>query len=82
MGSVNVVDSAKGFFNLEGNVFLGFPPELSSSSVVSFEGQGNIFVCEKGVKLKNSRIKFKGNNALVVLNASKHPLRINATLEQ
>lgn len=79
MGSVNVVDSAKGFFNLEGNVFLGFPPELSSS-VVSFEGQGNIFVCEKGVKLKNSRIKFKGNNALVVLNASKHPLRINATV--
>lgn len=78
MSNVNVIDSAESLSNLKGNAFLGFPPELASSTI-SFEGKGNIFVCEKGVKLKNSHIKFKGNNALVVLNASKHPLRIDVT---
>jgi acetyltransferase-like isoleucine patch superfamily enzyme len=57
---------------LERNMFLGELPELINSKIV-FSGVDNIFICEKGVTLKNSTIEFKANNSIIYLSSSHFP---------
>ena len=57
------------------NIMIG-DPKLISSDIV-FKGKGNVLFAEDGVRLKNSRITFRSDNALVYLSScEKHPCRI------
>ena len=63
--------------NLEQNTFVGKPEFVNSS--VTFRGKGNLFFCERDVKLVNSSIHFEGSNSLVYLSStpdSQYPLNL------
>lgn len=63
--------------NLEQNTFVGKPEFVNSS--VTFRGKGNLFFCERDVKLVNSSIQFEGSNSLVYLSStpdSQYPLNL------
>lgn len=62
-----------------GNRFLGELPQLINSSIV-INGSGNVLVCEPSVKLKNSKITFNGNDAVVYLCQSKFEYHLDITL--
>lgn len=57
------------------NILIGDPKMISSDIV--FKGKGNVLFAEDGVRLKNSRITFRSDNALIYLSScGKHPCKI------
>lgn len=75
-----VVKSPDELKQLEGgNVFRGVLPEMENSSI-EFVGEGNILICDKDVKLVNSKLKFNGSNAVIHLGSDRHKYFINATV--
>lgn len=65
---------------LKSNTIIGIPT-LDNTQVI-FTGINNTLVCEEGVLLRNSVINFYGNNSLIYLCKSKHPIFINASTQQ
>src|SRR4029453_14231487 len=49
-------------------------------SSVEFAGEGNVLFVEDGVKLRNSRLRFLGNGAVIHLRRSARYLRLIATV--
>lgn len=77
---MQVVNDGKGMRKLEnGNDFKGEYPVLENSSIV-FNGENNIFVCEKGVRIVDSTIEFNGNNSIVYLSESKYDIKLNVSI--
>ncbi len=62
-----------------GNCFLGELPQMINSKLI-INGSGNILFCEAGVILKNSRITFNGNNAVIYLCKNKFEYYLDVTL--
>ena len=60
MESVSSIDQIE---NLKQNNFIGKPEFVNSN--ITFRGKGNLFYCERDVKLVNANIRFEGNNSLV-----------------
>ncbi len=52
-----------------GNKIVGCFPSVYQSAIV-WSGSNNILFCERGVDLKNSKLTFNGNNALIYLHAN------------
>ncbi|WP_299524208.1 DapH/DapD/GlmU-related protein [uncultured Methanobrevibacter sp.] len=74
MESVSNIDQIE---NLENNSFVGKPEFVNSK--VTFKGKGNLFFCERDVKLVNASIRFEGSNSLVYLSStpnSQYPLNL------
>lgn len=74
MESVSNIDQIE---NLKQNNFIGRPEFVNSN--IAFRGKGNLFYCERDVKLVNSNIRFEGNNSLVYLSSthnSQYPLNL------
>lgn len=67
-----VITAKEELSQLKDNLFLGEPPTFNNSSV-TFSGINNIFACEPGVILENTRIDFKANNSVIYLSASQAP---------
>ena len=74
MESVSNIDQIE---NLKQNNFIGKPEFVNSN--ITFRGKGNLFYCERDVKLVNANIRFEGNNSLVYLSStpnSQYPLNL------
>lgn len=75
------ISNAKDLKNLKNNSFCGTIPKLINSTI-SFEGQNNMLVCEKGVTLKNSNITFHSNNSILYLSSNSHKYFVNLSLNK
>ena len=51
--------------------------DWGASARFEFTGTGNILYLEKGVKLGSVSVRFPGNNALIVLRASRHRYQLH-----
>ena len=58
------------------NLFLGSHPILQNSEII-FNGHNNILVCDKNVKLIDSRLCFQGNNSLIYLKGGEYKLSVD-----
>lgn len=63
---------------LQDNVICGGVPVFGSYHI-EFAGTGNCLFVEDGTRLGNSRIRFAGSNALVILRKSRHPYALDLT---
>lgn len=78
--ATGVVTEAKDLTHLEnGNLFIGSLPLLETTEI-KFVGQNNILFCEEGVNIQNSKITFKGDNALVYLGRNKHKYLLSLSI--
>ena len=65
--------------NLKDNKFIGETPKLTNSQI-NINGKNNIFVCEEGVSLLNSRIDFNQDNSILYLSSSSFDYFVNLSL--
>ncbi len=65
--------------DLKDNRFIGELPELINSRI-SFKGTGNIFFCEKGVVLRDSKLLFNGSDSLICLSGSRHAYKLDVAI--
>lgn len=61
------------------NVILGLLDDIENTTI-KFIGNGNVLYIEKGVRLLNSNITFKGDNGLVYLSSSKNPYIVKISI--
>lgn len=59
--------------------FYGELPELVNTQIV-VNGKGNVLVCEPGVKLQNSHIRFLGDHSVVYLGSNRHTYFLSLNL--
>ena len=59
--------------------FLAPPPSLQNNASIAFAGKNNVLLVEPGVKIEG-KVKFQGDNSLVVLSSNKHTYFLNLTL--
>lgn len=76
---MQVIMQASDFDRLEDNLFLGTPPSLQNNASIAFAGKNNVLLVEPGVKIEG-KVKFQGDNSLVVLSSNKHTYFLNLTL--
>lgn len=63
----------------DNNLIMGEEPELIKSSI-TFQGKNNRLICEEGVSLKNSKIKFLGDNSIIFLGKSRGNLQLHVPI--
>ncbi len=61
------------------NQILGSFPVLQNSKIV-FNGSGNVFYCEEGVRLQDSIISFNGDNSIVYLSVNRHNYKLEVSI--
>jgi len=61
--------------SLNNNIIIG-EPILNKSKIV-FKGENNILFFDDGITLEDTAINFLGNNSLVVIRQSKHPIKLD-----
>ena len=64
---------------MKATCFLAPPPSLQNNASITFAGKNNVLLVEPGVKIEG-RVKFQGDNSLVVLSSNKHTYFLNLTL--
>lgn len=47
---------------------------------ITFQGKNNLLFCEEGVRLKNSKIDFNGDNSIVFIGRSKDDIMISVSI--
>ena len=65
----------------DNNKFYGELPNLVNS-IINFNGENNILVCESGVTLRNSRIDFHMSNSILYLSSNKNHYFLNISLNR
>lgn len=60
------------------NQIIGDPTLIDTT--IEFIGNHNILYCEKNITIKNSHLKFFGDNSIVYLSSNTHPYFLNVTL--
>lgn len=60
------------------NQIIGDPKLIDTK--IEFVGEHNILYCEKNVTIKNSHLKFFGNNSIIYLSSNTHAYFLNVTL--
>ncbi len=64
---------------LNSNSIKGSPCEWGSFSV-EFAGKGNVLLIEEDVRLRGGRVRFGGDNGIVVLRGSRHAYYLDVTV--
>ncbi|MBO5494938.1 MAG: acyltransferase [Eubacterium sp.] len=67
--TAETIEALRSLNGYEDNQIIGLPEEMESS-VIEFNGKGNILFFDKGVKLYNSRITFNGGRSIVFICSS------------
>ncbi len=62
----------------DGNQIIGDPTLIDTK--IEFVGNHNILYCEKDITIKNSHLKFFGDNSIIYLSSNTHPYFLNVTL--
>lgn len=61
------------------NQIIGYEPQLINSKI-NFNGKNNRLICEDNVKLHNSVIDFKEDNAIVYLSSNRNVYRLSVSI--
>ncbi len=72
------INTSEQLKKLKDNYFYGELPTMKDSTI-EFNGKNNIFVCEEGVVLENSRIAFNSDNSIIYLSKNNHTYKLNVT---
>lgn len=73
-----VIRHNKDISRVKENTIIG-SPELDNT-IIEFYGINNYIICDAGVSIMNSHIKFRGNNAVLFLKSSSHAYYLNVDL--
>lgn len=72
---MEIINNFEEINNIKNNKIIG--KFILDNSSIEFKGKNNIMYFGKGIKLKNAKLRFTGNNSLIYIDNNYMPISLN-----